>query len=205
MGLIVASGNANSYNIRILISFTPFVLGVYLACVSFFGHDHNILAGLGCLVTSLAVTFFFFRWFVWGDFNFDNGSILAAIGGGLGLIGVLTGSILTKPGFVEVQSDLQMALLDASLNCKGNKQLYDAALASCSVVLPKEVLALSNKLIKARYLAPTLSLVDDAYHSTDDVKVDACLVNYHVVSKECPESFAYFNIIHPEFANPPRR
>ncbi|QCE29057.1 hypothetical protein [Enterobacter bugandensis] len=194
--------NLNNFYIKMVVVCVPFVVGVGLACLSFFGHSHNLWTGFGYLITSVAVSFFLLRWLVWGDLNLANGSAIATIGGGLGLIGILAGSNIIDPAFIQVRTDLQESFLDASLNCKGNKTLFDGALTSCLAATSKDALALGQELIKARYLAPTLSLADGVYHSSDEAKADACLVNYYLLSKECPSSFIEFNKKHPEVANP---
>ncbi|MGH0045331.1 hypothetical protein P8775_12405 [Enterobacter cloacae] len=193
----------NNFYIKMVVACIPCVVGVGLACLNFFGHNHNLWAGFGYLITSVAVSFFLLRWLVWEDLNFANGSAIATIGGGLGLIGILVGSNITDPAFIQVRIDLQESFSDASSYCKGNKALFDDALTSCLATSSKDVLALGQELIKARYLAPTLSLADGVYHSNDEAKADACLVNYYLLSKECPSSFIGFNKKHPEVANPP--
>lgn len=199
----VAFVNLNDFYIKMAVVCVPFIVGVGLACLSIFGHSHNLWAGFGYLIVSIAVSFFLFRWLVWNDLNFANGSAIATIGGGLGLIGILVGSNITDPAFIQVRIDLQESFLDASLNCKGDKALFDGALTSCLAASSKDALALGQELIKAKYLAPTLSLADGVYHSSDEAKADACLVNYYLVSKKCPDSFIEFNKKHPEIANPP--
>lgn len=188
----------NAVKLLVLISL---LAGIYLFCKNAFGENGNLWAGLGGLVTSFSVAYFLFRWCVWNDLCFDNGSTLALIGTGLGLIGVLTGVKFVDPTVIELRTDLQDAYLNASLSCIGDKNIINKALMSCATAYPKEFLSLSNELAKATYLTPTLSLVDGVYHSTDEAKPDDCMTYYSSVSKQCPDSFVVFNIKHPEFAS----
>lgn len=187
----------NVVKVMVLISL---ITGVYVFCKNVFGEAHNLWAGLGGLVTSFSVAYFLFRFWVWGDLCFDNGSILATIGTALGLIGVFAGAKFAEPEVMKLRMDLQEAYLDASLNCIGDKNIINKALMSCATAYPKEFLSLSNELAKTRYLTPTLSLADSVYHSSDDVKTDGCMAYYSTVSKQCQDSFVIFNIKHPEFA-----
>lgn len=180
-----------------LLALVLLVSGVYLFCENIFSKDINLWAGLGGIVASFSSVYFLFRWYVWGDCDFSNGSALALISTGLSLMGVLAGVKFIEPNSIEFQNDLQEAFLDASLNCIGDKDVFNKARTSCAMALPKEFLSLSNDLAKARYLTPMLSLADGIYHSTDEIKPNDCLASYSLVSKQCPDSFVIFHLKHP--------
>ncbi|WP_449549415.1 hypothetical protein [Lelliottia amnigena] len=195
---IISSIFTTAVKLMILISL---IAGVYLFCKNVFGEVYNLWAGLGAIITSFSVAYFLLRLCLWGDFCLDTGSSLALIGTGLGLIGILSGAKFVEPKIIELRVDLQEAFRDASLNCVGDKNLYEKALMSCATAYPREFLSLSNQLAKAIYLTPMLSLADGVFHSTDEIKPDSCTSYYFSVSKQCPDSFVIFHIKHPGFVS----
>lgn len=177
---------------------SPTIIGGLLLVNNIFSCDFNLWTGGGQLFTGLGLTLFLFRWITWGDCDFKVGGGMFALGVAFGIFGVFSSSKALDQDYVRLRSDLQDAFVDASANCQGDGKSYLNAAQICAMAAVMEVTDLNYQLMKAKYLPPTASLIDGMYHSTDDAKIDACLVSYFSLSAKCPNSFVTFNLNHPE-------
>ncbi|MBL5882549.1 hypothetical protein [Lelliottia aquatilis] len=176
----------------------PTVIGGLLLVNNIFSCDFNLWAGGGQLFTGLGLSLFLLRWMIWGVLDFKVGGVMFALGVLLSIISVFSSSKALDPDYVNLRSDLRDAFIDASNNCRGDRQSYLNAAQACAIAPVMDLMDLNYQLMKAKYLPPTASLIDGVYHSTDGAKVDACLVSYFSISAQCPNSFVTFNLNHPE-------
>lgn len=190
--------NKSYYNLKKIAVSLPLIIGGILFINSFFSCSMNLWAGSGYLFTGFGLTIFFVRWLLRGDLDFTSGGVMVSVGFVLGIISLLTGSKVLDPAYNKLRVDIYSVFVEASLTCKGDSQPYINAARSCGVAPILDVMDLNYQLAKARYLNPTASIVDGVYHSTDDVKVDPCLVNYYELSSQCPDAFVQLKNNHPE-------